>query len=335
VQKNTFAKHKIDSIDAILEIAYAFQNSRVLLTACEFEIFSAIDDEGLSAEEISKKIDTDTKATERLLNALCGLKLLYKKEGLYYNTELSLKHLVHGSEEFMGNLEYIASTWDMWSNLSQTIKTGMSTDAGLYLKNSEKIIDSFASAAFWRASIEAPEIIKLINLKNVNKILDLGGGKGAYAREFVKQKPGINVTIYEISQVAKYARQYIAEWGLQQQISVIEGDFTSQDIGKGYDLIFLSRIIELYSIWDNVKLLRKCFDALKNDGMIVIHEMVINDYRTSPLQHTMLSLNLLLNTKSGDVYTETDIWVLLKEAWFRNIRRIDTPFDTTLMIGIK
>lgn len=333
MQKNIQNVYRTNSIDFILDISYAFQKSRVLLTACEFEIFSIIGEKGLSSEDIANKIDADKVATERLLNALCGLELLYKKEGLYFNTTTALKHLVQGSDEFMGNLEYIAGTWDMWSNLSQTIKTGKSLNYTSFDKLSDKWIDNYSAAAFWRANVEARDIVSLIKNSGSKRILDLGGGMGAYSKALAEQYPDAEIVLFDIPYVAKQAKANINEWGLSDRIRVIEGNFQTDDIGKGYDLIFISRVLQHYSIWENVKTLQKCFDASVYGGNLVINETVLDDNRTSPTQHVMWSLNLLLNSNGGDAYTETDLWVMMREAWFRNIVKVKTPFDTALMIG--
>ncbi len=325
--------HKNSSIDFILDISYAFQKSRILLTACEFEIFSIIGDNGLSSEKIAHKIDTDKIATERLLNALCALDLLIKKDNLYYNTKASMKHLVQGSEEFLGNMEYIASTWDTWSNLSQTIKTGKSLKFASNDINNIKLIDNYSAAVFWRASVEANDIVNLIKRSGAKRILDLGGGMGAYAKALALQNPKAEIILFDIPHVASLARKNIGQWGLDNQIKVMEGNFHTDDIGKGYDLIFISRVLQLYSIWDNVKLLQKCFDSTTYGGHIVINESIIENDRTQPIQHVIWSLNLLLNSNGGDTYTETDLWVMMREAWYKNIVRIKTPFDTSLMIG--
>ncbi len=333
MQKNIQNSNRTDTIDFILDISYAFQKSRVLLTACEFEIFSIIGENGLSSEEIANKIDADRIATERLLNALCGLNLLNKKEVLYYNTNTSMKHLVQGSDEFMGNLEYIASTWDLWSNLSQTIKTGKSLNYTSIDKLSEKWIDNYSAAAYWRANVEAEDIVKLVVQSGSKRILDLGGGMGAYSKALAEQNPNAEIVLFDIPYVAGQARENIKEWNLGNRIKVIEGNFQTDDIGKGYDLIFISRVLQHYSIWDNVKVLQKCYDSTLYGGHVVINETILDDKRTSPLQHVMWSINLLLNSNGGDAYTETDLWVMMREAWYRNIIKVKTPFDTTLMIG--
>lgn len=328
-------KKKHLGIDFIQEVAYAFQKSKTLLTACDFDIFNIIGDSGFSAEKIAKKIGTNTRATERLLNALVSLEFLEKKDMKFYNSEETLSHLVHGGTEFIGNLEHIAATWDTWSQLSETIRTGKPIHYKSLDEKDEKWIENFASAAYWRSSLEAPGIVKLINLKNVRNVLDLGGGKGAFAYEFAKAVPDIHITIFDIPQITKFADENIAKWEMQDKISTVSGNFMTDDIGKGYDMIFISQVLQLNSIWDNVRLLQKCFDAMNFGGIMVINEMIIDDHRTSPLSHTMYSMNLLVNTQAGDTFTETDIWIMLREAWFKDIKKIETPYETSLMIGVR
>lgn len=333
--KKNYPKHKGSGLEFILDTALAFQKSKVLLTACELDIFSVIGDEALTAEYIARVINTDLRATERLLNALCGMELLDFHDLLYRNTEDSMKHLVHGSPEYLGNLEHVAGLWDSWSDLIQVIRSGQPNNYKSLQDKDEKWIESFASSSHWKASIEAPEILTHLNLKNVRNVLDIGGGKGAYAKEFVKLNPNIRVHVFDYPEVIRFTMQMVIEEELQDKIIPISGDFTEDDLGKGYDLIYISNVLNLYSIWDNVKLLQRCFDALNHGGQIVVHEMIIDDDRTTPVKFALNSINLLVNTLRGGVYSETDLWIILKEAWFKDVERIDTQYESSLMVGFK
>jgi len=57
--------------------------------------------------------------------------------------------------------------------------------------------------------------------------------------------------------------------------------------------------------------------------------------RTTPLAGAFFSLNMLVGTKAGDTYTESEIRQWMTEAGFKDIRRKSTPFGTDLMIGKK
>lgn len=324
-----------NSLEFIEDIAYAFKKSRVLLTASELNIFEAIGYRSLTAKEIAESLKLDVKSTERLLNALVGLDLIEKKDQTYNNTEASLKHLLRGSEGYVSSIEHLADLWDSWSTLTETVRQGKPVKYHTLQEKSPEWLNAFVNSMFWRASLEAPEVISHLKLKGVKKVLDLGGGKGAYTYNLIKANPTLTVTLFDIPEVIKYADEYLSTAGVRDQANLVAGDFTIDSIGNGYDMIILTNVISFRSIWENVSLLQKCFDALNHGGQMVIYDMIINDSRTKPLNHSLFSLNMLINTLSGDAYTETDIWIMLREAWFRDIHRIDTKFDSSIMHGIR
>ena len=71
------------SPDKIREIAAGFQRSRVLLTAYELDLFTALGEERRASDEVARMLGTDERATDRLMNALCAMDLLEKKDGRF------------------------------------------------------------------------------------------------------------------------------------------------------------------------------------------------------------------------------------------------------------
>jgi len=335
MNSNYNMKKKEQSLEFIEDIAFAFKKSRVLLTASDLNVFETIGYRTLTAKEIAENLSLDIKSTERLLNALVGLDLLDKKDQTYNNTEISLKHLLPGSSDYVGSIEHFADLWDSWSTLTDTVKLGKPAKFHTLQEKSEDWINSFVNSMFWRTNAEAPEVISNLNLNGVNKILDLGGGKGAFTYHLLNAKPNLSVTLFDLPQVTKYADDFLSKSGLRDSVTIVSGDFTTDEIGKDFDMIILSNVISYRSIWENVSLLQKCFDALVYGGQVIIYDMIINDSRTKPLNHTLFSLNMLINTMSGDAYTETDIWIMLRESWFRDIKRTDTSYETSIMSGYR
>lgn len=321
--------------ESIRELSYAFQKSRVLFTACELDLFSVIGYEFMSAEHIAHRIDADEKATERLLNSLAGLQLLIKKEQAFGNSPESLRYLARGSHEFMGDMNHHSDVWDSWSKLTDCIKTGRPVKSSPVNEKSSKWINDYISSSHWRANIEASEIIKMLNFKHFKKFLDLGAGSGQYAIEVAKNYPNMEIVIYDYPEIIQIAKKNIFRHGMTSRIEVLEGDFIKDDWGSDYDIILLSNVVHMYSIWENVTTLQRCYDSMVESGLLIINEAIISDTRTSPLTSALFSLNLLLNTKSGDSYSETDVWIMMREAWFKDIEMIYTQFETTLMIGTR
>ena len=68
------------SPSSIIESVYAFRQARVLLTAFELDLFSHIGNGWKSSEETAQLANTNPRATDRLLNALCASGFLVKKK---------------------------------------------------------------------------------------------------------------------------------------------------------------------------------------------------------------------------------------------------------------
>jgi hypothetical protein len=88
----------------IMEIASAFMRSRALLTACELDLFTAVGEGDRSPGEVARSLQTDERATDRLMNVLCTLGLLEKAAGRFRNTPLAARFLVRGGPEYMDGL---------------------------------------------------------------------------------------------------------------------------------------------------------------------------------------------------------------------------------------
>jgi ubiquinone/menaquinone biosynthesis C-methylase UbiE len=322
-------------INEILDLAYAFEKSQTLLAATQLDIFSVLGDNTMTAAEIAGEIGTDSRATERLMDALCSLGLLAKSTGKYYNTTKTKDYLVKGKPGYMGGLQHVYYLIKAWDNLVNVVINGKPSDALLFDYQDAERMKAFLRYMHWRGSMQAPYVIKRIDLSKVNKVLDLGGGTGSYAMEFLKIKPDMRVVLFEKPEVIPTARDYMEAEGFENRIETIAGDFFEDNIGNNYDLVFMSFVLENFSILDNIKLLKKVYESMNVGGKLVVQELLLDDERTSPQFNTLFSLNMLVNTEGGDAYTETDAWIMLREGWFDDIEVTKTEFDNSLIFSTK
>jgi len=328
--------YKLDpAVNLILDTAYSFQRSRILLAAYDLNIFSALGSGEKTAEELAAEIGSDPKATERLLNALCMMGFLEKTHNFFSNQKFTRDYLDRSSSYFMENLDHIKKLSKNWESLADAVKAGYSVLNDNISERSEAEVEHFIKAMNWRAYSQASDIISLIDFRSVNKFLDLGCGSAAYSIEVARKFPNIQIAVFDLPNVIPVTQKYIEKAGMYDKIVTISGDYLKDDIGKGYDMVFLSSIFHSHSIWENIELSRKVYDALNPGGRIVIQDYLINEDRISPEYAVLFSLNMLVNTERGDTCTETDIWITLKEAWFDNIKRFDTDFNSSLIVGKK
>jgi predicted O-methyltransferase YrrM len=322
------------SFESINALSRGFQQSRVFLTAFELDIFTALGDEERSSEEIAVEIAANPRAVDRLLNALCVTGAVIKNNGKFQNSYAAAQFLVKGKPDYQAGIMHAVHLWDSWSRLTESVRNGGLTKQGPVEKRDSEWFEPFIEAMHNRAVKEAPSLAGQIDLSNVEKVLDVGGGSGAYSMAFVKANDMIIATIFDLPNVVALTQKYIKDAGLEDRINIVPGDYNSDELGNGYDMVFLSAIIHSNSSEQNIALFKKVSSALNLGGRIVVSDFIMNDDRTSPAFGAFFSLNMLVNTASGDTYTESEIKDWMLQAGLSFVERKKTR-STGLMIGRK
>ncbi|MGD0590765.1 MAG: methyltransferase [Bacteroidota bacterium] len=322
------------SPSTIMDSVYAFREARVLLTAFELDFFSLLGDGWKSSEETAQLAETNPRATDRLLNALCASGYLVKKKGEFSNTPLTSRFLVKGEPDYLGGLMHQVSLWNTWSTLTDAVRTGSSVvqrDPG----RGQRVdwLEAFIAAMHMRAIRQAPAIVRLINLKGVKRVLDVGGGSGVFSMAFVRARKGINAVVFDLANVTRLTKTYIDTENLGNLVSVVGGDYTVDPLVSGFDLVFMSAVIHSNSSEINRQLFRKAFEALNPEGRLVVLDYIMNGDRTSPAVGAYFSLNMLVGTREGDSYTESEVRGWMEDAGFKKISKTKTQFGTDLMTG--
>jgi len=314
--------------NTIREFAAYFQKSRILLSGFELDVFTNIDESGTTSNQIANKLQLDERACERLLNALVSLGFLTKQKQLFFNTADSNIFLSKKSSDYLGGLMHSNHLWNTWSNLTQVVKTGKSAHPAEINKRGEDWLSPFINAMHDRAKKQAPQQLANIDMSEVNSVLDIGGGSGAYSMEFVSKKPEIEATVFDLPNVVPLTKKYLDKEGFSDKIKTHSGDYTTDDLPKGFDLVFLSAIIHSNSLEINRSLIKKCFYSLNKNGRIVIQDWIMNNDRTQPVSGAVFAINMLVGTADGDCFTKQEVTEMLNGAGFKNISR--TEFETGL-----
>ena len=319
----------------IREFAASFQKSRILLSGFELGIFTTIEESGSTNDQIAITLQLDKHASERLLNALASLGFLTKQNGLYFNTPESFTFLSTKSPDYLGGLMHTNHLWNTWSNLTKVVKTGTSAHSTDINERGEEWLFSFISAMHDRAKKQATIQLENVDLSEMNSILDIGGGSGAYSMEFIRKKFEIEATVFDLPNVVHITQQFIDQEGFSGKIKTVAGDYTSDDLPKGFDMVFLSAVIHSNSLEVNQELIKKCFHSLNKNGKILIQDWIMNIERTQPAAGAIFAINMLVGTQAGDCFTEQEVTNMLLAAGFSNITRIEFETGLSQMTAIK
>jgi len=321
--------------ETILETSGAYWKSCTLHAAVELGIFTVIDREVLTAEEIGRTIGGSARGVPMLLNALTAMGILRRDGRAYANTEGSLTLLSGKSPRYIGHLIlHHHNLMDSWNRLAEAVKTGRPQRISAAVDN-ETVRRNFLMGMFTIAAILGPLVAEVVNLSGRSRLLDLGGGPGTYAIHFCLKNPGLRATVFDLPTTQPLAEQTIRRFGLADRIEFTGGDFVNDDFGGPYDAAWLSQILHGEGPEVCRAIIAKAARALAPGGMALIHEFILDDTMDGPLPPALFSLNMLVGTVEGRSYGEGEIREMMAAAGFRNVKRLAfrSRTDSGILVG--
>ena len=318
--------------DRLDQMIRGYMPSRCILTALELDIFTAVGD-GANAEQIGTKIHANARAAGMLLNALVALGLLSKSGDDYKNTPESARFFVQGSKDNHRNgLLHTANIWHRWSTLTDAVRSG--TRVPTSRDDNPEWTRNFIAGMQRHAKDRAPLVVKALGTAGVRRILDLGGGSGAYSIAFAKACPDVQCEILDLPEVVPLTAEYVRQAGVSAQVSLRAGDMLQDDFGSGYDLIMLNAICHMFSEEQNRDIFRRAHQALAPNGRLVVQDFILNPEKTGPQHAALFSLNMLVSTEAGASYSESEYTHWMKAAGFTEVCRINLPGPSSLIVGL-
>jgi (2Fe-2S) ferredoxin/2-polyprenyl-3-methyl-5-hydroxy-6-metoxy-1,4-benzoquinol methylase len=321
--------------DDLLQTIRAYQESRVMLTAIELDIFTAVG-EGASPKQVAAKLATNPRATEMLLNALVAMGRLTKQGGRFRNTPVTARYFVAGApDDARAAVRHTVHLWPRWSSLTECVRVGTSVTYEEMAERSEEWTRAFIAAMHRNATARAPLVVEAVGTEGTQRMLDVGGGSGAYAIAFARANEKLQVELLDLPAVLPIAQGHIEAAGLSPRIKTRAGDLRTDKLGQGFHLVYVSAICHMLSPEENRNLLRRCFAALAPSGRVAISDFILEPDKTAPKFGALFALNMLVGTQAGTSYSEDEYAAWLQEVGFQNIRRVRLPGPANLMVATR
>ena len=115
---------------AILQTAFGFWSSKVLLTAVEFDLFTKLRDRRLTGAELGEELGLHPRAISDFFDALVAMRFL-EREGdgpaaKYFNTPAGALYLDRGQPRYVGGILVMlnARLFKFWHDLPEALRTG-------------------------------------------------------------------------------------------------------------------------------------------------------------------------------------------------------------------
>lgn len=298
------------TLEELVQVLRGYQESRILLSAVELDVFGALlrSGEEAGAPRVAAETGTDARAMEMLLNALVALGALEKKDGRFRCTPAS-----RTLAESRPGLMHMVRKWDSWSTLTTAVRSGTQAQGPDRVRDAEGI-EAFIEAMRSRAFPAAARLVRVVGTTGVRRMLDIGGGPATFAIAFAQAEPSLQAEVLDLAEVVPIAQRHIEAVGLTERVHARPGDLRTDPLGRDYDLILVSAICHMLSETENQDLFRRCAAALSPKGRLVVRDFFLEEDRTRPKMAALFALNMLTATNRGNVYTEREYRTWLSDA---------------------
>jgi hypothetical protein len=328
--------------EQIMSMIRGFQVAKMLMVAVDLGVFDFLV-EPKRAVETAAWLKADARATGIFLNGLAGLRLLDKDGDNFRNGDLVSRYLVRGSENYRGAIvKHIEHTWDRgWNDLKETVLAGHPPEVEMekWVDGRPEMDEASVRAFIWGmhaiARDLAPKVAARLDLKAVRRLLDLGGGPATYAITFAQVNPGLKATVFDLPMPIEIARENIANNGLTDRVDTLAGNFLHDDIGTGYDFIWISQILHSLDEEQSKFIIAKAVAALAPGGALAIQDFYLNPDAASPTGAAMFGVHMLAVTPRGRAYTHTEVGAWMQAAGLTAPEFIKSGMDASILIAKK
>lgn len=347
------SKTAMEAIDLAQWIAFApmvFQASLALRDLGILEVVEESKTNGLTLEEILAKTKLPVYGTRVLLEAALGIGLLTKNEGRYIITKTG--HFILNDTMTRVNMDF---TQDVCYEGMYTLKDSIqqAKPTGLEVFGSWKTVyealahlpgqaqKSWFAFDHFYSDGSFPQALPVIFKHSPKHILDIGGNTGKFTLRCMNHDPDVKVTLLDLPGQLNMAKENISKAGFGHRVKYHEINILddTQLFPKGADAIWMSQFLDCFGEDEIVSILKRCHQALDNNGRVFIMETFWDRQRFKTgafsLQMTSLYFTNIANGNS-QMYDSEVFNKLIDKAGFKILEETNqVGISHTIQVCVK
>ena len=292
--------------------------SQALFAALEVGLFTELAAGPASLEELAGRLGSEPRVLLALLEACVATELLWREGDRYRNSAAADRYLVRHARGYVGDyyLRQIAGTVYSQVPFARAAvrgETGGQTYAG-FLDDPARA-EEFIRGQHAGSSGPAYLLAKTEDLAGFTRLLDLGGGSGAFSIE-IARRHGLSAILVDHPSVVAVARTIVDEAGLGDRIRCVAGDVVAGPWPAGADLILLSYVVSSYGPATLRDLLARARAYLPPGGGLIIHDFALHGDRPGPRNAALWYFTNLAVSATTHPHTVAGVTRAMTDAGF-------------------
>jgi demethylspheroidene O-methyltransferase len=316
----------------VFDLMAGFVYTQVLLAGVRLGLFERLLAEGpLTTDRLTTALGLPPDGCERLLQAARSLGLLERRSGgrwglgplgLPLANDAGLRALVRHHAAFYRDLDDPVALLrgeappgelaQFWPYAGQPGRAGNAQVAGDY-----------STLMALTQPMVAAQVLQACPVGRHRRLLDVGGGEGAFAEQAAARSPSLQVEVFDLPEVAARASARLSRAGLAGRSRVWPGSFLHDPLPAGADLVTLLRVVHDHDDAAVLRLLQAVRTCLAPGGRLLLAEPMAGTRGADAMGDAYFGFYLLAMGQGRPRPVER-LEALLREAGFGRVRRIAT-----------
>lgn len=325
--------------EALFDLVAGFLHSQVLMAFVQFDMADHLASQPRSADDLALRCGLNPDRMRVLCQAAASLGLLR----LQRDNRFALGRLGAALPGIPGLSQMIRHHDVLYRDMADPVaffRDGQNTELAAFWpyvfgatgESDPETARVYSELMAQSQTLVADEALRVLDLRNVDTLLDVGGGTGAFLTAAGRKNPSLNLHLFDLSVVIDGARARFDAAGLSDRAKITGGSFRTDPLPRGADAISLIRV--LYDHGDDTvaMLLAKAYEALPKGGRIIISEPMSGGARPNRPGDAYFGLYCMA-MGTGRARSAADIGDHLAAAGFAGIAQRPTarPFITSVV----
>lgn len=326
----------------LFDLCAGFVYSQVLFACIDLDLFERLGGGPVSVQALASQLGLSLSATLRLLKSAESLDLV-ERTGEHHYALGRLGAALCGNPGIAGMVRHHAMLYRDLEDPVALLRGRRETRLRAYWPYADSARPQQLTAAHTSAytalmadsqRLISGDILDAYSMKGHQRLLDLGGGSGAFLTAAADRWPALGLQLFDLPAVAGQARERFARDGLGHRAAAIGGDLFHDPLPVGADLISLVRVVHDHDDGPAMGLLRSVRRVLPDAGALLLAEPMSATPGAEPIGEAYFGFYLLA-MGSGRPRTSAELSAMLHQAGFGRVREVPTrrPLLTRLLVA--
>ncbi len=302
-------------------ISRAYTETAVLYAALDLDLFTHIAAGATSLAALAEAMGVSLLNAERLLTCVLAMGLVERDGDTYANAPDSARYLVSNAPAYAAPwMTFTRGDVPGWFRLTEILRDpAPPSTLGMYADLTVASARAYHAATYSIGMGAGRRFCREVDLTGRQRLLDLGGGSGAYSINAVQRFDGLRAVVLDLPPVIEVTREYLARHGVADRIDTLAGDFTVTALPRDCDCAVMASNLPIYDAATIRAVVARVHDALLPGAEFHLVGEMLDDDGSGPLDAAMWGMYEAVCGSAGRAHSIAECIGYLEAAGFVDI----------------